>query len=35
MCGNNDYKELGSLRDGLLPKLMRGEVHVKDVEPIV
>lgn len=32
MCGNNDYKELGSLQDSLLPKLMRGEVRVKDVE---
>jgi len=30
-----ESRTLGSLRDSLLPKLMRGEVRVKDVEEIL
>jgi len=29
---NNDYMKLASLRDSLLPKLIRDEVRVKDAE---
>ena len=32
---DSDVRTLASLRDSLLPKLMRGEVRVKDVEKIL
>jgi hypothetical protein len=32
---NNGYMKLASLWVSLLPKLMRSEVRVKEVEPIV